>query len=181
MPTIFAEATACTQIDANTYRTHFAPDWVIGSVPHGGYVTSCFLQVVQTHFVTTLKKQNQPHTITLHLDFLRRTQTGPAEFKVKDVKLGRQTSVVHVTLTQDGREEVVGYFTNSNIPTEKGVTYSTEWKLNPQPLPVSNFEALERDEDPLWGHRREWPFVDFRKATTKIRSWFPRQGKAHSS
>jgi acyl-coenzyme A thioesterase PaaI-like protein len=64
--------------------------------------------VVKKHFDTTLRKQDQPHTLALHLDFLRRTQTGPAKFVVKDVKLGRQTSVVHVTLTQGKREEVVG-------------------------------------------------------------------------
>lgn len=31
---------------------------------------------------------------------------GRALFTVKDTKLGRQTSIIHVTLTQDGREEV---------------------------------------------------------------------------
>lgn len=65
-------------------------------------------KAVKKHFETTLSKQDQPHTLALHLDFLRRTQTGPAKFTIKDVKLGRQTSVVHITLSQDGREEVVG-------------------------------------------------------------------------
>lgn len=64
--------------------------------------------VVKLHFDTTLKKQNQPHTLALHLDFLRRTDIGNATFTVKDVKLGRQTSIVHVTLSQGEREEVVG-------------------------------------------------------------------------
>lgn len=102
-------------------------------VPHGGYVTTVFQRVVSHHFSTTLAKQNQPHTITLHLDFLRRTQIGLATFKVKDIKLGRQTSVVHVTLLQDNREEVVGYITNSNIATEQGVSFSTAWSLSPKP------------------------------------------------
>jgi hypothetical protein len=173
----FNEATACKQVDAHTYTVNFAPDWVIGSVPHGGYVASSFMRVVRKHFDTTLKRQNQPHTIALHLDFLRRTQVGLATFHVNDIKLGRQTSVIHVTLTQDDREEVVGYITNSNIPTEKGVTYSTNWQLQPQPLPISSFSALKDGSDPLWGERHEWPFVDFRKASTKLRSWFPRQGQ----
>ncbi|KAK5173384.1 uncharacterized protein LTR77_002065 [Saxophila tyrrhenica] len=173
----FAAATACEQVDSHTYRADFAPDWVIGTVPHGGYVTACFLTVVRKHFDTTLKKQNQPHTIASHLDFLRRTQTGPATFIVKDVKLGRQTTIVHVTLSQEDREEVVGYFTNSNIRTEAGVTYSTNWQLHPQPLPVPDFAALEAGTDPNWGERKEWPFSEFRKAASKIRSWFPRQGQ----
>jgi hypothetical protein len=175
--TAFAEATACQPLDSHTYQSDFRPDWVIGSVPHGGYVTSCFQQVVRKHFDTTLKRQNQPHTIALHLDFLRRTQVGKAIFKVKDVKLGRQTSIIHVNLIQDDREEVVGYITNSNISTETGVTYSTNWNLHPQSLPVSSLAALDSGNDPHWAERHEWPFVDFRKASTKVRSWFPRAGQ----
>lgn len=135
-----------------------------------------FMRVVSLHFATTLARQNQPHTITLHLDFLRRTQIGAATFKVKDVKLGRQTSVVHVTLSQDGREEVVGYITNSNLATEEGVSFPTSWKLQPAPLPadVSKFDS---DQDANWGERKRWPFSDFRKATINVRSWFPRAGQ----
>ena len=102
----FADATAVQQIDSHTYSATFKENWTIGTVPHGGFVTSTFQQVVRRHFDTTLQKQNQPHTITLHLDFLRRTQIGPATFVVKDVKLGRQTSVVHVTLFQIGRKSL---------------------------------------------------------------------------
>lgn len=134
------------------------------------------MRVVSLHFATTLAKQNQPHTVTLHLDFLRRTQVGPATFVVKDVKLGRQTSVVHVTLKQDGREEVVGYITNSNISTEEGVSFSTAWKL--QPTPVSaDLSKFDNDTDANWGERKRWPFSDFRKATLNVRSWFPRAGQ----
>lgn len=173
----FQEATAVKQVDSHTYTADFSPSWVIGSVPHGGYVTACFQQVVRRHFATTLLGQNQPNTITLHLEFLRRTQTGPATFKVKDVKLGRQTSTVHVSLAQDGREEVVGYITNSNMTSESGFSGATKWSLHPKPLPISSPSHLDADMDPNWGERREWPFVDFRKATTKIRSWFPKQGQ----
>lgn len=138
------------------------------------------MQVVRKHFETTLRKQNQPHTITLHLDFLRRTQVGLATFKVKDVKLGRQTSIVHVALSQDGREEVVGYITNSNITTEEGVSYSTAWSLSPPPLPadVSRFDS---GTDANWAERHRWPFSDFRKATQQVRSWFPRNGQPKQS
>jgi hypothetical protein len=134
------------------------------------------MRVVSLHFATTLAKQNQPHTVTLHLDFLRRTQVGPATFIVKDVKLGRQTSVVHVTLQQDGREEVVGYITNSNIATEEGVSFSTAWKLQPAPKPA-DLSKFDSDEDSHWGERQRWPFSEFRKATLNVRSWFPRAGQ----
>ena len=134
------------------------------------------MRVVSLHFATTLAKQNQPHTVTLHLDFLRRTQIGPATFVVKDVKLGRQTSVVHVTLLQDDREEVVGYITNSNITAEEGVSFDTAWKLQPPP-PKADLSKFDSDQDPNWGERRRWPYADFRKATLNVRSWFPRAGQ----
>lgn len=177
----FPQATAVQAIDPHTYQANFQDNWCIGTVPHGGYVTSVFQTVVRKHFDTTLRKQNQPHTLALHLDFLRRTQTGPATFVVKDVKLGRQTSIVHVTLSQDDREEVVGYITNSNLRTESGVSFPTHWSLHPKPLPVADFSALEAGRDPHWGERKEWPFSDFRKATENIRSWFPRAGQVSNS
>lgn len=171
-----AEATGVQQVDSHTYTADFNDAWSIGTVPHGGYVTSCFQQVVRKHFDTTLRKQNQPHTITLHLDFLRRTQTGLATFTVKDVKLGRQTSVIHVTLIQDDREEVIGVMTNSNLDTESGVSFPTGWQINPPP-PPTDVSKLDCDSDELWGERQEWPFSGFRKVTRQTRSWFPRKGQ----
>lgn len=141
----FAEVTAVEQLDSHTYRASFSPAWVIGSVPHGGYVTACFLAAVRKHFDTTLRKQDQPHTIALHLDFLRRTDLGPAIFKIKDVKLGRQASVIHVMLYQNGSEEVVGYVTNSNLKKESGLSFETSWDLHPRPKPVMDFSSLEAD------------------------------------
>lgn len=76
-------------------------------MPNGGYVTGVLLEVVKSHFATSLTKQNQPHTIALHVEFLRRTEAGLATFKVEDVKLGRQTSIVHVTMEQNGRKEIM--------------------------------------------------------------------------
>ncbi|TVY33022.1 hypothetical protein LSUB1_G007348 [Lachnellula subtilissima] len=174
--TTFGDATAVKALSTHKYSAWFHDDWCIGSVPHGGYVTSIFMQVVATHFNTTLSKQNQPHTIALHLDFLRRTQVGEAHFTVKDTKLGRQASVVHVTLSQAGREEVLGVITNSNILTETGVTFPTSWSLNPAPLPVSLTRLSEnRDED--WCLQPEMPFAAFRKATTKTEFYLPRDGQ----
>nr|OQO21285.1 hypothetical protein B0A51_10341 [Rachicladosporium sp. CCFEE 5018] len=172
----FHAATTPTQTSPNTYTADFNPAWTIGTVPHGGFVTAVFLRVVRLHFDTTLKKQDQPYTLTLHLEFLRRTQTGPANFVVKDVKLGRQTSVVHVTLSQDGREEVVGYVTNSNLSTEVGVSFATKWELSP-PAPTADVSKFDSDNDRTWGERHSWPFSDFRKATRGIRSMFPRGGQ----
>lgn len=159
------------------------------SVPHGGFVTACFLKVASLHFKSTLASQNQPHTITLHVNFLRRTQAGPALFTVRDTKLGRQASVIHVTLSQpklrnakppfnsaDMREEVVSYITNSNIAAETGFTLDTGYKLSP-PTPPVNLSQLRQDNDENWVRQSVGPFLSFRKAKQKVQFHFPRRGQ----
>lgn len=146
------------------------------AVPNGGYVTGCILEVVKLHFNTSLAKQNQPHTIALHVEFLRRTEAGPATFKVDDVKLGRQTSIVHVSMEQEGRQEIIAYATNSNIDSEEGFSFDTQYKMSP-PVPTVDLSKLERDTDPNWKRQPEMPFAKFRKATTKVNFHFPREGQ----
>jgi len=138
-------------------------------------VTGLILQVVKTHFATSLAKQDQPHTIALHVEFLRRTQAGTATFKVDDVKLGRQTSIVHVSMEQDGRQEIVAYVTNSNITKEEGFSFDTEYKLSPPVIPV-DIAKLEQDTDPNWARQKEMPFAKFRKASSRVQFHFPRVG-----
>lgn len=181
---------------SHEYSAHFHDRWCIGSgqwlrpietsrtatnnatVPHGGYVTSCFMQVAESHFSRTLHKQNQPHTITLHLEFVRRTEVGPATFKVRDVKLGRLASTIHISLFQNGREEVLGYFIHSNIPLESGPSFETHWSLEPPPASAS-IPALAAGSDPNWAEQKAMPFADFRKASQNVRFFFPRHGQPH--
>lgn len=150
-------------------------------MPHGGLVTSVFLGVASTHFGTTLAAQKQPHTITLHLEFLRRTQEGTATFKVKDAKLGRQTSTIHVSLTQDGREEVVGYITNSNMDTESGVSFATGWSLDPPPPSVDLARLARHGADANWTEMTKKPFGQFRKVMNRVRMYLPQRGQATTS
>ena len=132
------------------------------------------MRVAEAHFNSTLAQQNQPHTIALHLDFLRRTQAGPALFTVLDKKLGRQASVIHISLSQDGRaEEVVGTVTNSNMHSETGVSFSTGYALSPSPAPAS-LALLAEDRDPNWAAQGSMPFAGFRKASEKTQLYFPR-------
>ncbi|OJD35016.1 thioesterase family protein [Diplodia corticola] len=173
----FAEATAVEAVDSHTYSASFYSDWCVGSVPHGGVVTSAFLRVASLHFRTTLAAQKQPHTITLHLEFMRRTQEGPVTFRVRDAKLGRQTSTIHVSLEQDGREEVVGYITNSNLDAEQGVSFETGWSLQPAPPPV-DLARLATDTDTSWVEVIDKPYSNFRKVWNRVRIYVPRKGQA---
>lgn len=136
------------------------------------------MQVAATHFSRTLSKQNQPHTIALHLEFARRTEAGPATFHVRDVKLGRLTSTIHISLFQNGREEVLGYFIHANIPLESGPSFETQWTLDPPTAPAS-IPALASGSDPNWAEQKAMPFAEFRKASNNVRFFFPRHGQPH--
>lgn len=178
--TSFAEATAVKAIDSHTYEGFFPDDWCIGTVPHGGVVCGNLLAVAKLHFETTLAAQNQPHTIAFHADFLRRTEEGPCTFTVSDTKLGRQTSVIHVSMSQAGRQEVVAYITRSNIHAEDGISLDAGFEMHPQPPPV-DLKLLAADKDAHWGRQAEMPFAKFRKASTKVQFHFPRAGQPHRS
>ncbi|KAH9903993.1 thioesterase-like superfamily-domain-containing protein [Xylariomycetidae sp. FL2044] len=177
----FGEATAVRASDTHTYIVELHNEWCIGSVPHGGVVTSVFLRVAAAHFGSTLAAQNQPDTIILHLEFLRRTQAGPATLQVRDVKIGRQTSTIHVSLAQEGREEVVGYLTNANIDTESGISCETGWSLEP-PRPSADLPRLAAEgSDDHWVRFQARPFPHIRKAMNRLDVFIPRHGQAMPS
>lgn len=100
-------------------------------------------------------------------------------FKVTDTKLGRQTSVIHISMSQ-GREEVVAYITQSNLNTEAGLSLDTGFEMHPPPPPV-DLVKLKQDKDEHWSRRPEMPFASFRKASTKVQFHFPRDGQLHRS
>ncbi|KAL8773130.1 MAG: hypothetical protein Q9209_001806 [Squamulea sp. 1 TL-2023] len=185
MAASFAEATTVKALDSHTYQGHFQDEWCIGNelerntVPHGGFVTSCFLSATSLHFSTTHAARNQPHTITLQLTFLRRTSIGPALFTIRDVKLGRRTSTVHVSLTQHDDPEpcVVGYLTQSNLFTEEGISLPTNWSLHPPPLPLLSTHALQTDKDPNYTRLSPHRISPFRKAAQRTEFYLPRRGQ----
>ncbi|KAL9614756.1 MAG: hypothetical protein Q9167_000747 [Letrouitia subvulpina] len=183
--TPFAQATAVNAIDSHHYALDFPPDWCVGSVPHGGLVTACVLSAAKTHFSTTHAPRNQPHTIALHLSFLRRTAIGAARLAIRDIKLGRRTSTVHITLTQgpgydndndSSPPRVVGYLTQSNLRDETGISLPTHYQLHPPPLPApSSTAGLKEGKDPNWvrGARKH---PGFRKVTGQVCWYVPRRG-----
>ena len=184
----FAEATAVRAIDIHTYSIYFHDAWVVGNVPHGGIVASNILTTVKLHFDTVLRYYQQPHTITLHLEYLRRTSTGPAIITIQNTKLGRRTSTVHITLIQDtGKDKsatpttcVVGYITQSNVIIESGISLPTQWTLSPPPLPF-NSAVARNDEDPCWALQRRRPYHIFRKVGQHINTYLPRKKLAEKA
>jgi hypothetical protein len=76
-------------------------------------------------------------------------------------------------MEQDGRQEVIAYVTNSNMDTEEGFSYDTQYQLSPPP-PTIDFAKAEKDMDPNWKRVEEMPFAKFRKATQQVIFHFPR-------
>lgn len=195
----FAAAMAVVALTSHTYRAHLLPEWAVGSVPHGGVVTSVLLRTAALHFATTLAARGQPHAITLHAEFLRRTACGPATLTVRDVKLGRQTSTVHVALAQAGRggdgeeageaeqeetDEVVAYITHTNLAAESGPSFATGWALEPPPPPTPSLVlngGTDSDGDAHWTPWRDRPFPQFRRVMSRVDVFLPRAGQALDS
>ena len=144
-------------------------------------VTSTIMRVSDLHFNTTLNSLRQPHCTTIYLTFPRRTSHGAATVTVKDIKLGRKTSTIHVSLVQGkDREEVVGYITHSNIAIESGLSLETDWALSPLPYAV-NLALLGQDRDPYWKLQSDMPFASFRKASNHLDFFLPRNGQFGNS
>ena len=140
-------------------------------------MTSCFLSVAKLHFGTTRRSYNQPHTIALQLQFLRRSCDGPAEFTVTESKMGRRTSIIHIALTQTMQPAtVVGYLTQSNLSTEIGISLDTAYDLYPPPCSLKSTDSLRDGSEPNWSLAAK-KFTKFRKAGGHVKTYLPRRGQ----
>jgi len=110
-PTTFGDASVIEALGQHEYRINVHPDFSWGSVAHGGYLFSLLWKVIALHYRTTLQKYDQPDTVAMHLELLRPAPLGEAKVVVKDTRLGKGSSTVHVALVQGGKERVVGYAT----------------------------------------------------------------------
>lgn len=93
-------------------------------------------------------------------------------------KLGRITSVLHVSLTQGEPEDqaprVVGYLTQSNLVTESGISLPTRYALSPPSYPITSITALREGTDDNWVLLPKPAFHSFRKAMQRVQTYVPR-------
>jgi hypothetical protein len=150
--------------------------------------------VASIHFGTTLLGScNHPHTISLHLSFLRRSAIGRATFIVDACKIGKNTSVIHVSVTQSvagaagGRPTpfAVGYLTHANLIRESGLSLPTHFSLSPPPVPRGSTAALRANADPNWvlqqhnpsisaSHSQEGGRAQRKQALQQVQFYIPR-------
>lgn len=124
-------------------------------------MASCVLRAASLHLAAV----NQKDVLNAHFQFLNRTETGPGLIIIKDVKLGRQLSTLHVTLYQrallpeapwttrgSSRKEVVAYLTMTDLGKERGISLSTGFRLEHPfaPPPRPDFAALKQNRDRHW-------------------------------
>ena len=90
-------------------------------------------------------------------------------------KLGQRTSTVHIALSQGNVHlpVVVGYFTQSNINTEDGISTPLLNELHP-PRPVLTSTKALRDGTESGWMRYESPYSGFRKAGQHIATFISR-------
>ncbi|WEW60080.1 hypothetical protein PRK78_005564 [Emydomyces testavorans] len=186
----FDEAISIEPLSSHTYAAVLRVEWCIGTVPNGGYVASAFFNAARTHMRQThpTLHNGSADPITMHLTFLRRTEAGPAIFRVEDTKLGTRTSTLHIILSQNDkngglRDEVAGYITISNFDTEDGPSMATGFELLPEPVPGGgggennaakvDLRRLARDgRDGAWS-RFEVAFTSMRKASRHAEIYTP--------
>jgi acyl-coenzyme A thioesterase PaaI-like protein len=118
------------------------------TAPHGGYLLAILHRLVTTHFARThpTLHNSAAWPITMQISYLHRSDVGPALLTIRDVKLGRRTSTVHVALSQNGKEKVAGYVTVSDELADEGITLPTRWELNPAPVASGPPVVDERGE-----------------------------------
>ncbi|KXS94067.1 hypothetical protein AC578_5327 [Pseudocercospora eumusae] len=83
---------------------------------HGGFLVA--LKTTKLHHQTALKDRHQADMTSFRLEFP--TTTGPVSIHIKDVRLGKATLVVHVTMIQGDSEKCVAYATNSRPKASQG-------------------------------------------------------------
>lgn len=169
------------QVNATTIFTVISTVAYNLTVPNGGYVASIFLRVSSAY----LTPRNQPDPFAGHWQFLNATHAGPAVLVVEEVKTGRATSVVHVTLYQEGltssspwisdksKKMVVAYITNTRLELEKGVTLPTDFEIKEPPPPV-DLVRLSTNGDPNW-KKLQLVIMDFLRIFDNVELYTPKK------
>jgi acyl-CoA thioesterase len=138
--------------------------------------------LARKHFGTTLAHLNQPHALTIHIEFLRRTSAGPGIFTVQDLKLGSTISTVHISLSQldasnNYRQEVVAFVSHTNLLRANGITLDGRhtWPdiVSSPSVDLAQLERAGEDENwvPL---RLSEKTREFAKAVSHVQIYVPR-------
>ncbi|KAM3545473.1 hypothetical protein ARSEF1564_001635 [Beauveria bassiana] len=161
----FGDAIQLDELDANTYKVKFNPQYCIGNVVNGGYSASC-MAFAASKFSS---KRGQPHLVTSQHIFPDRCSAGPAVIVVEDVKQGKMISNIQVSVWQgallnsapwfdreNSRRPLLAYMIFANFDDfDSSLTLPTAYKtpaeLSGTSVPDPDFDRLSRDHaDDNW-------------------------------
>jgi acyl-CoA thioesterase FadM len=130
----------------------------------GGCVAAILASAAQAHFTSTLAHLNQPDVHTLHIEFFRPCTPEASIIKVVDLKIGRGSCFIQLTLHQNNEPRCTALATSTNFSISTGPTASTSIPFYPALRPLPNFEHVETnipDENwlPSKTHGQILPFL----------------------
>ncbi|USW52892.1 Putative HotDog domain superfamily, acyl-CoA thioesterase, double hotdog domain-containing protein [Septoria linicola] len=147
----FEEVAIIEPIDSHTYKANIHPEFSYGTSAHGGFILAILWKTITLHFTTTLAHLSQPHTFSLHNEFLRPCSTGPVTITIRDVRLGKATSTIHATLTQSSQDRSVCYATNHGPRALRNtLSLNTSYPSLPSSLPPCDFPSVLSGDDKHW-------------------------------
>ncbi|KAH0601852.1 hypothetical protein MHUMG1_00731 [Metarhizium humberi] len=190
IPPSLEQHTQVTRLSDQIFSADLSEELCIGSVPNGGYVGSVILRAAQEY----LTPQGQTDTLKIHIQYLNRTAAGQAYLVVEEAKMGRNSSVLHISLHQHGllesrpwldpaasraKGEVVAYVTNTDLDKEQGLTLTTGWIMPYEPAPA-DLTRMREGSDPKW-KRLHIPLMGRVSSINTLEYYFQRTGHATPS
>jgi acyl-CoA thioesterase len=133
----FDRAVALEQTGQGLFAGTVTDRWNIGTVPNGGYLVTVVLDAVRRGL-----PHPDPFSVSAH--FPARTEPGPVEVAVEQIRAGRQHSTALARLLQDGRPRIVLTATYGDLGAARGETV-----VQAQPPEMPPPEACIRAEQPV--------------------------------
>ena len=116
-PVPFAAASQPRPLGDGTFTTALRSEWSINGHPHGGFVTAL---IARTAMLVAAEHEGvNGDPIAVSTEFLHATSLGPVLLRTDVRKVGRQTSVIAVTLEQRGRSCVESRVVIGRLPAQR--------------------------------------------------------------
>ncbi|KAK2612553.1 hypothetical protein QQS21_001491 [Conoideocrella luteorostrata] len=138
---------------SNTYSASWHSDWTLGNTLNGGCIAAVIHHAFATHIMTddSIVARNQPHVLSLKLEFLRSCEKSDSSITIEPLKIGKSLSTFEVRLVQGGKLRVLAQAKSINFDKVHGPTAATDWRLYPDPPPKPNFgRVLAQQPDENW-------------------------------
>lgn len=130
-------------------------------------------QTVKQYFAEVHSEYNQADVLGMQWQFFRLLFPSAAKIDIKDIHLGKASSTILVTVSQKGKDCMMGFVTITNMLLSRGFSFTTSWKLDPPPIQAS-VSALAKDNDPRWiSYQTPYHPESFRRVQSYLKYFVP--------